>query len=296
MTNTSHKIVFFGTEDFSATFLSALIDAGYFVAAVVTKPDSKKGRGQHLSEPLVKTIAKAHGIDVWQPKKMSDIAERVATIGSVAGVLVSYGKIIPESIIDLFTPGIINVHPSLLPRYRGPSPIESAILNGDSETGVSIMQLVKAMDAGPIYSQVALPLVVTETKPELYEKLGKIGITELLKVLPSIMNEDMRPTPQDNTKATYCSLLTKQDGLLDPLQQSSLEAERKIRAFIGYPRTRLVIDGAPFIITKAHIAPAPSSQLDQKFTDGNYLVIDELITPTSGKSLTTEAFLRGYKH
>jgi len=296
MTNTSHKIVFFGTEDFSATFLSALIDAGYFVAAVVTKPDSKKGRGQHMSEPLIKTIAKTHGINVWQPEKLSDIAEQIVSIGSVAGVLVSYGKIIPESIIDLFTPGIINVHPSLLPRYRGPSPIESAILNGDSETGVSIMQLVKAMDAGPVYSQVALPLVGTETKPELYEKLGKIGVTELLKVLPPILNEDMRPTPQDNTKATYCSLLMKQDGLLDPLQQSSVEAERKIRAFIGYPRTRLPVEGTPFIITKAHSAPTPSSQLDQKFTDGNYLVIDELITPTSGKSLTTEAFLRGYKH
>ena len=296
MTKTSKPIVFFGTEDFSATFLSALIDAGYFVVAVVTKPDSKKGRGQHLSEPLVKTIAKTHGIDVWQPEKLSDITERIATVRPVAGVLVSYGKIIPESIIDLFTPGIINVHPSLLPRYRGPSPIESAILNGDSETGVSIMQLVKAMDAGPVYSQVALPLVGTETKPELYEKLGKIGVTELLKVLPPILNEDMRPTPQDNTKATYCSLLMKQDGLLDPLQQSSVEAERKIRAFIGYPRTRLPVEGTPFIITKAHSAPTPSSQLDQKFTDGNYLVIDELITPTSGKSLTTEAFLRGYKH
>jgi len=296
MTKKSHKIVFFGTDDFSAVFLGALIDAGYPIVAVVTKPDSKKGRGQHLTEPLVKTIAKTHDIAVWQPQKLTEIREPLTDIGPCAGVLVSYGKIIPENIIDLFTPGIINVHPSLLPRYRGPSPIESAILNGDPETGVSIMQLVKAMDAGPVYSQTTLPLNGTETKPELYEKLGKIGVTELLKVLPSILNENMRPTAQDNTKATYCSLLTKHNGLLDPLQQSATIAERKIRAFIGYPKTRLVIDGAPLIVTKAHSAPAPSSQLDQKFIDGNYLIIDELIAPTSGKSLTAEAFLRGYKH
>lgn len=294
MTNISKPIVFFGTEDFSAQFLTALVDAGYTILVVVTKPDSKKGRGQQLAEPLVKTIATAHGIEVWQPLKLSEIAAPLSSLSPVAGVLVSYGKIIPQSVIDLFTPGIINVHPSLLPQYRGPSPIESAITHGDEETGVSIMQLSKAMDAGPVYSQVTHPLNGTETKPVLYDTLAKLGIEELLRVLPSILDNSLIPQPQDNDKASYCQLLTKADGVLDPHSQTAAEAEQRIRAFTDFPKTRLVVDGTSLIITKAHVAPNPSTTLDQQFIDGNYLSIDELIAP-SGKSLTIEAYLRGYK-
>lgn len=295
MTKTSQKIVFFGTEDFSARFLTALIDAGYNIAAVVTKPDTKKGRGHHLAEPLVKTIAKTHGIEVWQPQKLSEITERITALSPVTGILVSYGKIIPESIINLFTPGIINVHPSLLPRYRGPSPIESAILNGDDDTGVSIMQLIKAMDAGPVYSQATLPLAGTETKPELYETLGELGVTELLRVLPNILDGSLQPTAQDETAATYCQLLSKEDGILNPATQTAIEAERRTRAFIGFPKTRLLLGDHSYIITKAHVSPQAATELDRQFADSNYLTIDELIAPNSGKNLTCEAFLRGYK-
>lgn len=293
MIKTSNPIVFFGTENFSARFLTALIDAGYNIRAVVTKPDSKKGRGHQLTEPLVKTIAKTHGIEVWQPQKLSEIAPLIEQLSSVAGVLVSYGKIIPESIINLFTPGIINVHPSLLPLYRGPSPIESAIMNGDPETGVSIMKLVKQMDAGPIYSQVTLQLTGTETKSELYETLGTLGIKELLRVLPHILDGSVSPTRQDDTKATYCQLLFKEDGILNPQTHSAVQAERYVRAFTGFPKTRLAVNGTSYIITKAHTAPIAESSLDQQFADGNYLVIDELVAP-SGKTLSREAFLRGY--
>ena len=143
-----NSIVFFGTEDFSLVALEALVEAGFPVEVVVTKPDMPKGRGHVLTEPLVKTFAKKHGIQVWQPAKLNDINDDIAKLNNPIGVLVSFGKIIPQKTLDLFTPGIINVHPSLLPKYRGPSPIEAAILMGDQETGVSIMRLSAQMDAG----------------------------------------------------------------------------------------------------------------------------------------------------
>lgn len=293
MTNISAKILFFGTEDFSAASLSALIAAGYTIAAVVTKPDSKKGRGHKLSAPLVKEIALAHDIPVWQPQKLATIADDIKKLQPIAGVLVSYGKIIPQSIIDLFTPGIINVHPSLLPKYRGPSPIESAIVNGDATTGVSIMQLSSAMDAGPVYRQTRINLTGTETGPLLYKKLAQIGADELTSVLPTILAGLLQPTEQDDTQVTYCQLLTKADGELDPTRLTAAEAERRVRAYQTFPKTRLALDDRVVIVTNAHVVDQQKTPLDVAFSDGKFLSIDELIAP-SGKAMSAEAYLRGY--
>lgn len=293
MTPTSKPILFFGTDDFSADFLRALIASHYDIRAVVTKPDSKKGRGQQLFSPLVKTIANEHGIPVWQPHKLTDIKADTSSLGGVAGVLVSYGKIIPASVIELFTPGIINVHPSLLPRYRGPSPVESAIANGDTTTGISIMQLSAAMDAGPVYSQVPIKLLGTETRSSLYSSLSLLGQTELLRVLPGILDGSLRPVAQDESLATYCQLLTKADGVLTPASMSARDAEQKIRAYLGFPKTRLEVHGEWRIITKAHVSSEKKTPLDVMFSDGKFLCIDELIAP-SGKTIPADAFLRGY--
>lgn len=295
MTPRSKPIVFFGTEDFSAGFLDALCDGGYDVRLVVTKPDAKKGRGHKLSAPLVKVRAQARNIPVIQPDKLSDIRGAVGAIGDdAAGILVSYGKIIPQSIIDLFDPGIINVHPSLLPRYRGPSPIESAILNGESETGVSIMQLSKEMDAGPVYSQIRTSLDGTETRAELYQMLGALGVDELLRVLPDIMSGALQPSPQDDSHATYCSLLSKADGTLRPDGLTAQQAERQIRAYQGFPKSRLTFGGMTIIVTKAHVSDERRTPLDLKCKDGRFLSVDELIAP-SGKAMTAGDFLRGYR-
>ena len=296
MKKTSKPILFFGTEDFSTRYLEALIADGYDIRAVVTKPDSPRGRGHKLTSPLVKQTADSHGIDVWQPNKLSDIEESIRQIGDVAAVLVSYGKIIPSSIINLFTPGIINVHPSLLPKYRGPSPIESAIANGDRETGVSIMKLEAAMDAGPVYSQIRVALTGKETKPSLYESLGATGVTELLKQLPDILDSTLPPVPQDESSATYCQLLTKQDGRIDPATISAHKAEAMVRAYLGFPKTRIDLLGRSVIVTKAHVTEqteTPPSPLTVRCSDGLYLSIDELIAP-SGKLMSGESFLRGY--
>ena len=287
------RIIFFGTEAFSADALRALIASNFNVVAVVTKPDQPKGRGHKLTEPLVKTIAREHDIPVWQPTKLADVAEQITSLQPVAGVLVSYGKIIPQSIIDLFTPGIINVHPSLLSRYRGPSPIEAAIIHHDNQTGVTIMQLSAAMDAGPIYAQHIIPLDHTETKPALYATLSRIGNQLLIDTLPDILSGALTPTPQNDADATYCSLLSKQDGLLDPADLTAVQAEARVRAFLGFPRTRLPLGDQTLIITRAHVSKTAETPLSVQFSDGNYLAPDELIAP-SGKTMTAEAFLRGH--
>lgn len=293
MTHTSAKIIFFGTEEFSLTALTGLIESGYRVVAVVTKPDSRKGRGQQLTPPSVKVLAQQYNIPVWQPTKLSDIADSIRDIGKVTGVLVSYGKIIPQSIIDLFTPGIINVHPSLLPRYRGPSPIESAIINGDKETGVTIMQLSAKMDAGPIYSAKSYALSGTETQPSLYRALAHFGTTLLLDILPDILNESLLPSPQDDSDALYCQLLNKSEAYLNLDTIDAEQAERTIRAHLDFPKSKLSLLGHECIITKAHISATQQNHLDIKCQDDIYLCVDELIAP-SGRRMNITAFVRGY--
>ncbi len=296
--STSKKILFFGTDAFSAASLRALIANGVPIAAVITKPDSHKGRGQKLTKSIVKEIAEAHAIPVWQPLRVDALASHIEKLTEKtgqkpAGVLVSYGKIIPQSIIDLFEPGIINVHPSLLPRYRGPSPIETAIANGDGETGITIMQLSKAMDAGPVYSQLTVPLLGVETGPDLESQLAEEGAKELVGQLPAILNGSLQPTPQDDHKATYCRLLTKEDGLLRPQDTTSTEAEARVRAYLAFPKTRYTVADHPIIITRAHISNSHNSPLDIACRDGRYLSVDTLISP-SGKATSAQAFLNGY--
>lgn len=293
MTHTSKTILFFGTDEFSAASLRELIAKGFTIGAVITKPDSQKGRGRKLTKSIVKEIAEAAGIPVWQPNRVSDIADDIQQFNDPIGVLVSYGKILPESIISLFSPGIINVHPSLLPKYRGPSPVESAILNGDTETGVTIMQLSKAMDAGPIYSQITVTLHDTETAPELEQQLAELGAQELTKTLPTIINGSSVPTPQDDTSATYCHLLSKDNSFLDTRKLTADQAERQVRAYLAFPKTKAEIAGHPIVITKAHVSRELNNVLDIKCSDNRYLTVDELIGP-SGKPMNAAAFLNGY--
>jgi len=285
--------VFFGTEDFSLYSLRALVDANFPVALVVTKPDTKRGRGGKLTSPAVKLFAQQHNIPVIQPNKLSEIADSVRALGTPAGVLVSYGKIIPQAIIDLFTPGIINVHPSLLPRYRGPSPIESAIANRDAKTGATLMQLSKAMDAGPLYYQVPYALDQTETRPELYHMLGQLGANILVQQLPAILSGTLQPTPQNDGAATYCRLLTKESSHLDLASLTPGQAEARIRAHLGFPRTRLRVGNYDIIVTKAHVVMDAKTPLDLVCQNGAFLSIDELVAP-SGRQMTAADFLRGH--
>ena len=305
----TNRIIFFGTEDFSAASLHALIKAGYPIAAVITKPDSKKGRGQTLVPPAVKLIAEQYNIPVWQPLKLRDITDQIRALQPVAGILVSFGKIIPQSTIDLFTPGIINVHPSRLPLYRGPSPLESAILNGDKETGVSIMQLSAAMDAGPVYSFTPHIMRGNEQQDTFYATMAELGAEALLEALPSILDGSLKPRPQDESKATYCQLIKKDDGLID-WSKTATQIEREIRAYRGWPRSRTTIQGLDVIITNATVLSIPPASKKTPGTfevittqNGNTAIIHtsegaieiQSIKPVDKKEMPIQAFLSGYK-
>ena len=294
----SRKIIFFGNErlvsglDHTETpVLKSLIDAGYDIKAVVANDAGTKSRKQKVLE--VAELAVANNIPVHTPHRPMDIYDELAAYGADAGVLVAYGRIVPQKLIDLFPFGIINIHPSLLPKYRGPSPIESAIANGDESTGVSIMALSKEMDAGPVYHQVEYNLPLYETAPHLSQKLAGLAASELIATLPKIFDGSLTPVAQDESQATYCQLISKDDARLKPETQTAEQAERLVRAYKAYPRARLNAAGHEVIILEAHTTIDQVTALDVPFKDGSYLAIDRLIAP-SGKTMDASAFIKGY--
>lgn len=298
MTKTSKTLIFFGNERLSTGFepngaptLQALIDNGYNVKAVVsnyTRGTSRKARKLEVQE-----VAERHGIPVLLPQELRDIKEALMAYGAEAAVLVAYGKMVPQDIIDIFPKGIVNIHPSLLPHYRGSTPIETAILDGVSETGVSLMKLVKAMDAGPTWAQEKVQLRGDETKQELTEKLLETGKNMLVQHLPDILEGTLQPQPQDEPAATYTRLLTKADGVLDPQNKTAEQLEREIRAFATWPKSRTTIHGKDIIVTKAHVTTSGDEQsLVISCAHETKLEILELVAP-SGKAMDANSFLRG---
>lgn len=290
----SKKLVFFGSEDFSAPSLLGLIESGWQIPLVVTKPDSPAGRGLKLHSPEVKLIARTHSIGLVQTQDINEIARHIKAAEADIGVLVAYGKILPNSIIDLFPRGIVNVHPSLLPKYRGPSPIEAAILSGDKTTGVSLMQLTQKMDAGPVYIQQELALNGSETRLSLQSTLAKLGARLLADKLHLIISGQIQPSEQDDTKATYTKLLKKPDGWID-WNSPAASIERLVRAYLGYPKARTkLLDRYEVVITKSQLVEASKpGRLTVKCEPG-WLEITELIAP-SGRTMSGADFLRGYK-
>ena len=291
------KLVFFGNERLAtavstdAPTLRALVAAGYEIKAVVSTHAEQISRQKRTLEII--DVAHAYHIPVHLPEKLSSIKNVLQKTAAEAAVLVAYGKIIPQEIIDIFPGGIINIHPSLLPKLRGSTPVETAILNGLEETGVSLMKLTAEMDAGPVYAQQTVPLSGSETKPELALKLLNEGCQLLLDHLDGILAGSLMPEPQDETAATYTRLLTKPDGHLDFSEPAEL-VERKVRAFLGFPKTRAKIFNREIVITKARLA---ASRRDGDLVlecQPGYLEILELTAP-SGRTMTGSEFIRGYQ-
>ncbi len=292
---TSSKLVFFGTEDFSLPSLKALVEHSFGVVAVVTKPDAARGRSKQLVPPVVKSYAESVGIPVYQPSKLGDIHGELVSLGADAAVLVSYGKLLPQRTLDVFNPiGVINVHPSLLPKYRGPAPIEAAIVNGDKMTGISIMRLTLGMDEGPVFAQMQVPLDGTETRPTLTASLANTGATFLVETLPAILENKVEAVSQQNDDVSYTSLLSKDMGILSPTTDDAYALERKVRAYLGFPKTRLKIKNTDVIVTSVKVVESLSSApLVIECAGKTYLEVRELIAP-SGKTMSGEAYLRGY--
>lgn len=308
MTSTSKTILFFGNERLATgvntdlPVLRALVEADYEIAAIVTNYTPSVGRQNRQLE--VAEFANQHNIPLLIPKSLSEIFDQLSTYRAHVGVLAAYGKIVPQSVIDLFPAGIVNLHPSLLPLHRGPTPIESVILDAESTTGVSLMSLVKAMDAGPIYAQSVIELDGSETKQELADQLGQLGASMITELLPGILDGSVAAVPQDETTATYDELISKSDGILDwnkPAQRLTAE----IRAFSGWPTSRTKLGPIEVTITAAHDVPATmpekpghveilsdTNTIMVNTTDG-YLCIDR-VKPAGKNEMTAAEFIRGY--
>ncbi len=235
MTN-DYKIIFFGTPEFSTIILKKMIENEYTPMAVVTAPDKPVGRRQILTPSPVKLLAEKNKIQALQPKKILDSRLKIKDLRPDLIVLVAFGQIIPKEILEIPKYGCLNVHPSLLPKYRGASPIQTAILNGDKETGVTIMLMDENLDQGSIISNDKLLIAINETTETLTIKLAKLGRNLLIETLPKWVNEEIKAQPQDHSKATFTREIKKDDGKID-WHKSAEEIERMIRAFNPWPTT-----------------------------------------------------------
>lgn len=268
------KIAFLGTPGFTTDFLDKLTEAGFAPSLVVTNPDRPSGRGMTLKSPEPKVWADEHGIQVLQPEKLDEVFfESLSKEPWDLFVVVAYGKIIPEKIIDLPKYGTINVHYSLLPKYRGATPVESAILNGDETTGAAIQQMRFKLDTGPILAQKEITIDSTDTTLSLREKLNAEALTLIPEVLKKIEAGTIEPKEQSEEGATHCKKISKEDGLLD-LNDDGIINDRKYRAYFGSIGTYFFKDDNRVKITKAHL-------------DGGLFVIDEVI-PENGKRISYE--------
>ena len=271
MNNLMNKVIFFGNGPLAEYALTALKQAGIEV--------------------------------VFHARTREDLDEAVhlkSENPSLTGVLASFGVLIPSSVLEVFEPeGILNIHPSLLPLYRGASPIESAILNGDTEFGVSVMKLAPKMDAGPIYKQATISDAPLETisKDYLYKTLAEMGASMVVSLLKERAKTGKwpAPTPQDDSKATYCSKFEKKDGILDPSREPAEVILRKIIAFQGFPKAKYAFFGKNCAILEAHmVSGGETALLPLKCADGKILAIDRL-QPDGSKPMDAKSFINGYR-
>lgn len=251
------KIVFMGTPEFAAPILEGLIDGGFTIAAVYTKPDKAKGRGQELSISVIKKLALAHNLPIHQPATLRspEEARKLAELGPDMAVVAAYGLILPPEVLAVPVHGCLNVHPSLLPKYRGPSPVSTAIMNGDDRTGVTIMLLDEGTDTGPVLAQNEEPILPEDTTGSLTEKLALAGAHLLLETMPKWVCGEIRPVPQDPSQATYSKTLCKEDGEID-WRRDAESIVRQVRALLPWPGAFTYWKGRRLKILRASALPA----------------------------------------
>ena len=263
------RIAYFGTPEFAVPTLRRLIDSRHRVIAVVSQPDRPRGRGHQLAPTSTKSVALEHGIDVLQPERIRDehFLERLAALSPDLGVVAAYGKLLPEALLRIPPLGLINVHASLLPRWRGAAPVHRAVIAGDEVTGVTIMRVVKALDAGAMFAAESRPIGPDETSPQVESDLAVMGARLLVDVVDLIASGRATETPQDETKVTLAPKIAKGEGAIDwqrparalhnlirglqpwPLVSAHLEGER-ILLHASQP-TEEIVDRAPGVITRA---------------------------------------------
>ena len=295
------RVLFYGTPEFARPALDALL-ARHQVVAVVTRPDRPSGRGQRLSAPPVKRRAEAAGIPVLQPARLRDPEwrERLAGFDAEVAVVVAFGQILPKAVLDIPARGSINVHASLLPRYRGAAPVAWAIIRGETETGITTFQMDPGMDTGDILLQEATPIGLEETAGELSARLADRGARVLLRTLDRL--DTLAATPQDHAAATLAPRLKKEDGWLRLAEPARALANR-VRGCNPWPGAALMTPGGRLLLWRATVVPhpvtAPPGTLVTTgpgaiaIATGQGLLLPRLVQPESRKAMEWEDFLHG---
>jgi methionyl-tRNA formyltransferase len=300
MNKLNKNIIFWGTPDFAVPSLDILNKLN-LVSLVVTQPDRPAGRGKKLISTPIKEYANKNSIDTLSPDKLdSNFIENIKKYLPATFVVVAYGKIIPQEILDLSELTAINIHPSMLPILRGPSPIQSALLAGFSSTGVSLMQLDKKMDHGPILSQIEVKIESNEDYIILAKRLSDIGAELLNKNILDYLNNQITPLSQDDDKATFCKMINKVDGLID-WSKSAKEIHNQVRAYRAWPKAQTKLDDLDIKVLKTELASNNLKPGEIQFDKNNIIVgtaeeslkILEL-QPAGKKSMLTQDFIRGY--
>ncbi len=242
---TAPRIVFAGTPEFARVSLQALVDAGVTPVAVLTQPDRPAGRGKRLTESPVKQYAVKQGIELLQPTSLRDdkVVAALAVLDADLMIVVAYGQLLPQSVLEIPTAGCVNVHASLLPRWRGAAPIQAAILAGDKQTGVCLMAMTAGLDCGPIYSCAALDIRAQETAGELHDRLAIAGGALLTEHLADIISEKALAQAQDDSKASYAAKIETSDARLN-WQRPAAELARMVRAYNPVPGAYFMLDDA----------------------------------------------------
>lgn len=301
------KTVFMGTPDFAVPPLHALIEAGYEVAAVVTQPDKPKGRGKTLLPTPVKEEALMHEIPVYQPQRVRNNKEFLETLKEIDPdiiIVAAFGQIIPKEVLELPKYGCINIHASLLPKYRGAAPIQQAVIDGEKESGVTIMQMGEGLDTGDMISKIIIPLAPEETGGSLFGKLAQAGAELLIKTLPSIeQGTAVREKQPEESPTPYAAMITKQMGLMDFSKPAEV-LERLVRGMNPWPSAYTFINGKSLKVWKCRVTDektdAASGTIFLTDKEGIHaacgtgtLVLTE-IQLEGKKRMEAEAFLRGY--
>jgi methionyl-tRNA formyltransferase len=282
MNNKDLKFAFLGTPLLASQTLDILKDNGYIPSVVVTSPDKPAGRGLHLTPSQVSTWAENNNIPCLKPDKINDdFINEFKKLKIDLSIVVAYGKILPSEFINIPELGTINIHYSLLPKYRGASPLQSTLLHGDDKTGVSIQQMVFKLDSGPVLTIREIPIEINDTKEELTNKLTNLGGSLLCEILPKLINKEIISKIQDESKATYCTKITKKDGEIN-LDENAIINYNKYRAFYGWPEV--------YFFTEKHNKKI-RVKIKKATFENNQFVIKRVI-PEGKKEINYEDFLK----
>jgi methionyl-tRNA formyltransferase len=263
------RVLFAGTPSIALPSLNALLDSSHAVVGVLTAPDRASGRGRKLSPSVVKQRALEAGIAVLTPERLdSDARKAVRALEPELLACIAYGKIFGPKFLSLFPKGAINVHPSLLPKYRGPAPISAAIWNGDDRTGVTVQEMAREMDAGDILMQEEADLTGEETTGSLTERLAPLGARLLVATIDRLAEGAVTPVPQSHTEATYTRLIEKDDGRID-WSRSALDIERQVRAVLPWPKAHTTFRGDRLTILETAVVAG-----DRAATPGTIVSVD----------------------